>query len=454
MFLHHSHIVTHPDRHFENVHAARGANAGEGVPHGVGSYPFNALTFHVFAKRAAEIVTVTILAVLCLGMQHVGATQSVLAQESGEGRCEGQCALFSILEAHGWSFAQVQQACIQVEPFGNSLDNLATSQPGMKTAVENEAQIFAWTFVNQFLGQLWIAKVLPCFPIYPGDPDPGYWITPDNLFVHTPAKKASDRNEIAKSTGRGEAGMTISVESLYVRTGNIGGSNLRIEPREEQVERVGLIPRGGAAENIHVPLVRDESLNQSRDLFSGIELREFLDFLSPLDCLRIIGGFEADKCSDFLMLAGKPVDVASYIYTASGFHSGDCRTFTVTLSNPKNRLKGLYASKTGERVTRFELATSSLARLLPVEGTVTLRLSHTATLPVLVLVENTSRCQLRQCCSIPDEARESISMARMPVESVSPTSRGGQFISADHLRSAQQPRVHKQVAHQETGHAL
>lgn len=377
MLLNHSHIVSHPNGDFEYIHASGGEQAGECVTHDVRRNPRHVLLNHVIGKRSAKIVAVAVFAVLGFGMQHEGRAQTVvIANEGQELSSQWDTALLAIFKVHRRGLRQMEQPSIQIEPFRDRFDNLRAAKPGMESAEQDESKIRPGTIGNQFITQRWFTECLPGSLIDAGEFDSYNRTASDDSFVHAPFEKAANDHQIAKGAASRETSTAIAVETLYIRRGNVGGGNGGIESGEENGERVRLIAGRGSAVNVHLPLVSDESLNQSLDSVANGQFRDFPNLLRSLNRFGVVAGFEADVFPDLLALDGQPVNRPTQIDSPALFsHEGDCRTWLSHFAILK-RGKTPYGESSVERVTGFEPATSSLAILASDEGTVTLSSSQ------------------------------------------------------------------------------
>lgn len=377
MFLNHSHIISHPYGDFEYVHTSGSKQAGEGVTHHMRRHPGNALRFHVVGKRSAEIVAIAVFAVLGFGMQHEGRAQTVIiANEGQELSSQRDTAFLAILKVHRRGFRQMEKPGFQVEPFRNRFDNLRAAKPGVEAAEQDKAEISARTVGNEFVTECRFTERLPWPLIDTRQLDTDNGAAPDDSLVNAPFEKAAHDHQITEGAAGRETSTTITVETLNVARSDVGGRNGWIEAREEYRERVGLIARGGPAVNVHLALVSDEPLDQSLDSVANRQLRDFPNFVCAPDCLGVVASFEADVFPNLFVLNGQPIDGTPEINAAPLFsHNGDCH---ISLSHFAilKRGKTWHSESSVERVTRLELATSSLAILRSVEGIVTLAASH------------------------------------------------------------------------------
>lgn len=381
MFLHNPNIVAHPNGYFVNVHARGREQASERVTHHMWSDPCAFHFLHMLSERTPKIVAVTVFAVLCLWMQHEGRAQTVvIANEGQELSSQRDSALLAILKPHRGSLPQVEQSGLEIEPTRNRLDNLRTAQARVKPAKEDKSQILAVAFFNQFIAEQGITETLSRSLIHSGQLDSFDWTAPDDSLLDAPFEKAANGHQITEGAGVRQASAGIPVETLYISRGDVGRGNSGIEAGEERGERVGLVAGRGSAVNIHVPLVGNESLDQSLETVAGRQFRGVPNIIGSGDGFREIAGFEADEFADLGLLVGEPIDSPSEIDAASLFaHEADVTLSASHFANLKSALPG-FTESNGERVTRLELATSSLAKKLPDEGTVTLQTSHEVSL--------------------------------------------------------------------------
>lgn len=334
----HARIVTEPDCDFVEAHPVAGQQAREGVAHGMDRYPGRALRFAVFFEGPGEIVAVAILAVLDLRLEHVGLAKTVCAQETLKLSCHRDGAFLAIFEIHRGGATQMNETGSQIEPERAGFDDLLLAKSGVKSAVENEAEVFASCSGDQVIALIFAAEI--------SEGDAGVFIgclvdsdariSSNGVgHVHAPLEKGSEDREV---TVRGRGGMLMKVhfvERLQVVGSHVGGREL-VGPTSERFQDESAAVSARDGEVVLSAFVSEERVNLCFEGVCGSKRGSNSDLGCPGDRLGIIAGFQADVVDFPAPRELQPIDFASPINAAAGsipFHGGDCNLRTVTFVN-------------------------------------------------------------------------------------------------------------------------
>ncbi len=376
--VNHARIVTQPNGNLEQADAVTGEQAGERMPHRVGRYPFHALLFGVRVEVAGEIVTVAACAVFDLGMQHERFAHSVTGQEILKFGGKRNCALLAVFEVHCGCFPQMEQARFQVEPKGAGFDDLVFSQTGMEAAILNKLQILALGGSNEFVALFFRAEVAEPRPHVSGKLQTVNGVAAaDAGDLNAPFKERPE-NHCIRVAGAGRMFSNLGiVERLDASGRDVRGGNGADMPRKSVEDETATVGAGGG-KFVSTALVSQERLNLGFKRTGGIQGGRGSHFNGSRDGFREVAGFQTNEVALPVALKIQPVNGAAKVDAACcriGRHAG-CNVETVTLVKSGLPQYDGISRERGERVTRLELATSSLAKKPPVEGTVTLQTSQ------------------------------------------------------------------------------
>lgn len=340
---------------------------GEGVSHTVGRYPSDPDFFYVIVKGARKVVAVAVLAVFNLGLQHEWFAQPVGFQERQELACEWDGAFLPVLKIDGGRFPQVKQSRLQVKPEGSSLYYLVLPQPGVESAVEYEQQIFPFAGRNELVALLAGAEPGESPAAIPCQIQSMTRVTPNSSpDINAPFEKGTQLRCV--SVGR----RTTECVVVLLKVGGSDSLGAFPNPSGEGFQGVPAPMNRTGCKNVLAPFVGQEGFYLGVEGVGLVQGRVEPHFPRPLNCFRVIVSLKADEMANTGYLEVQPVNRAAPVDAGSfGSAHGAMSHFTVTLRQPVLLQYSRYLRGTGQRVMGFEPTTSSLARGLSVEGTVT-----------------------------------------------------------------------------------
>ena len=154
MFLDHFHIISHPLRDLEDRATGACEQAGKGVAHDVGRDPRAALLLHVLGEGSLEVVSIAAASLLGIGGDHVGLLQFEFLQKGLERHGERNGSLLIVLKGDSCVLAQMQQARLEIEPFGLGLNNFILPQTAMESTKQNISQLCVSALGDQAVAKL------------------------------------------------------------------------------------------------------------------------------------------------------------------------------------------------------------------------------------------------------------------------------------------------------------
>lgn len=273
----------------------------------------------------------------------------------------------------------MEQTVVQIEPEGPSLDNLVLAEASMEPAVEHEFQVIPSAGLDQEVALRLATEVThtPLCIVF-GHVQPGTGVVPDQSgWGYTPVEEAAQDIGVGVSGRGGVGGQVMIVKVLRIRRRDVSGRYLADEPGKRLQDEPAPVSTG-RGELMLTPFVSDEGFNLGVEQIGRGERRMNPDFSSSRLGLGEVGRFKTHKLANALDLEVQPVNRATQIQALSVgiFHAGRLSQISVTLRKSVSVYIAAIWRVVGERVTRFERATSSLARLLSALWIVTLLASH------------------------------------------------------------------------------
>lgn len=377
--INHARIVAQPYANLEQRNTRAGEQGSERVAHRVGRYPFQFLLLGVLLERTGEVVSVAIPAVFHFRLEHERLAQPVDFQERKELGSERNRPFLAILEIHRGSFAEMEQSCVKIEPKRTGFDNLVLSQTGVEAAEQDEKQVVTlFALPNEFIALLVRTEVAHPRSHFLGHVQTVAGIAPANSRnINTPVEKGTQDAGVCVGGGNRVLALLSVVERLDARCSHVCGGNQADIAGERFQDKFTTVGAGGR-ELVLAPFIGKKSVNLSVKRAAWIQGGSGADRNGVSARLFVIARFQADEDSFAVPLIIQPVNRAAQIDTDRRLvtHWRDCHKPLSHMSILDCGNPTAISRLTGERVTRLELATSSLARKLPVEGTVTLRTSQ------------------------------------------------------------------------------
>lgn len=392
MLLNHSDAIAQPFTDFENGLSGTGEDRRKTVAHHMRRNPRATLFFHIFRKGAAKIVAIPPNALP--DFRHQGEVIGrfafqVLSQEFLEWSGEGDTALLAIFRPECRGLENME--AVPVKPVDASLVNLSPTQSGIEAAKQDESQIIGFRFGDQLVFVLFGAKPESPLGFMAGEHDLGSRVVePGPLDINAPPEKAAKRHHVALRGGFRYARLEAAVEALDVlpvhtaRRERCGHAGRELEQRNELC--------GGALVGIliHAEFVGDEAPNLCLQILVRSDEGIANDLGSFADRFALVSGIQIHPFSDAADLPSKPVRAAFQVKIPDSVHTEaftdrhlETRKFSVKLADESCAMQGsnlrpLPCQGRGVRrgVHRLAFTNHSLAKKLPVEGTVTLQTSR------------------------------------------------------------------------------
>ena len=322
MFLYHFHIVSQPLRDLEDRAASACKQAGEGVAHHMGRDPRASLLLHVFGEGALEVVSVAAAALLCVGSYDVGIAQFEFLQKGLERHGERNGSLLIVLKGDSCVLAQMQQARLEIEPFGLGLNNFILPQTSMKSAKQNIFELAAWALGDQAVAKLGGAEFFSDarlrgldLLLAPSKCQRGHGVRRAGAFdLRAPVEKTLNGHQVPVGRARLDALAAHVVVGTHVHRRDFGWRNLARPFRPLTKDRSlrllrGLRPVSGALAKRGVFIDRKLQVGAIAQDLRSVERGDFFDGLEG------VAGFQGHEIPLAVELAGIPVKITTLVET-------------------------------------------------------------------------------------------------------------------------------------------
>ena len=378
--IRHARIIAHPLTDFRQALSGDGEKRAKRMAHDMRRDPRKILPklptheFQIEIERANEIVAVSTLPALDFRRNAPRSVHRVFFQERDKDIRQWNRSRFTVLRSKGFRLLHPERTTSDRKPRWTRLDNFVTAQSRLKSRVHDKPDHASLVFRHNLGWQLLPAcqqgiskfrlAILGFRPVIPPSHADASCRIRGNYgsFLLEPGKKRAQAHHVALSGGFGHTAAFLPIESLQVRRLDRRNRCSRSDPARKPFQRKSLVFGRKPTEFIPRKFERDEGLDLSFQRAPNREIGTIRQFKCPAYRVTFLSSFERDRLPNTSAHPGKippapfsdraPLSLPSFQGSKSG-----------SKSSTGDELIWSHIRVKLERVTRLELATSTLARL-------------------------------------------------------------------------------------------
>ena len=314
--IRHARIIAHPLAYFRQALPGDGEKRAKRVAHDMRRDPRKVLLklptheFQVEIEGANEIVAVAALPALDLRSDAPRPIHLVAIQEGDKDICQRYRARFAVLWPKSLCLLHSEGTASNRKPGRTGLDNLVTTQSGLKSGVHDKANHAALVFRHDFArhllpaSQQGISKLrLAIFGFRPVIPsshaDASRRIRGDDAsFLLKPREKRAQTHHVALSGGLGYAAAFLPVESLQIRCLDRRDWRSRSDPAGKPPQGESFILSRKPAEFVPGKLKRDKRFDFSLQRAADCEIGTVCQFECHAYRVTFLPSFESNRLAN------------------------------------------------------------------------------------------------------------------------------------------------------------